>query len=88
MKTKKRTPRIILYSTPGCPHCRDLKRWLHRHHIRFREEDVSRSARALHEFQKLGGRSVPLLRVGNRTIRGFEPRRLERQLQQAGVSVG
>ena len=78
-------PRITLYSTPGCPHCRSMKRWLRSRRIPFREEDISRSRRAFREFQELGGRGVPLLRVGNRNIRGFDPARLEEQLRKTGV---
>jgi len=80
-----RPPRITLYTTPGCHHCRRIKQWLRSHGVPFREEDVTRSARAFREFQRLGGRGVPLLRAGEKTIRGFDPKRLERQLRDAGV---
>ncbi len=82
------TPRLILYTSPGCTHCRRMKQWLRGRGLRFREEDVTRNTRAFREFQRLGGRGVPLLQAGNRVIRGFDPRRLERQLREAGVILG
>ncbi len=85
MKETEQRPRITLYSTPGCPHCRNMRRWLRSRRIYFREEDISRNRRAFREFQELGGRGVPLLRVGDRNIRGFDPRRLEQQLRALGV---
>ena len=81
----RHAPRIVLYSASGCRHCRHLKQWLRSRGVPFREEDVTRNARAFKEFQRLGGRGVPLLLVGKRTIAGFDPARLERQLRDAGV---
>lgn len=75
----------MLYTTPGCHHCRRMKQWLQRHGIRFREEDITRSRRAMLQFQRLGGRGVPLLLVGERTIQGFDPKRLVAQLRQMGL---
>lgn len=85
---KNRSPRITLYTTPGCSHCRQLKHWLQQHHVPFREMDVQRSSRALREFQRHGGRGVPLLLVGETRITGFEPKRLAGHLRKAGVELG
>ncbi len=84
---KSRAPRITLYSSPACHHCRQLKQWLQQHQIRFQEMDVQRNARAFKEFQRQGGRAVPLLMVGGRKIQGFDPKRLAAQLRKAGVDL-
>ncbi len=85
MKTKQ--PRITLYSTAGCAHCRQLKQWLQQRRIRFVEMDVQRNARAFKDFQHHDGRGVPLLLVGERKIQGFNPKQLPAQLRKAGVSL-
>ncbi|WP_457672995.1 glutaredoxin family protein [Thiolapillus sp.] len=82
-----KTPRITLYSTAGCAHCRQLKAWLKRHHLAFREFDIQRNARAFREFQRLGGRGVPLLLVGEQRIQGFDAKKLPARLRKAGVSL-
>ncbi len=84
---KQKQPRITLYSTRGCAHCRQLKQWLQQRQIRFQEMDVQRNARALKDFQRQGGRAVPLLMVGGHKIQGFDPKRLPAQLRKAGVNL-
>ncbi len=84
---KNKQPRITLYSTPSCTHCRQLKQWLQQHRIRFVEMDVQRNARAFKDFQRHGGRGVPLLVVGERKIQGFQAKQLPAQLRKAGVSL-
>ena len=39
-------PRITLYSTRNCPHCRQAKQYLQHKGVRFQEFDVQQSARA------------------------------------------
>ncbi|WP_457667397.1 glutaredoxin family protein [Thiolapillus sp.] len=80
-------PRITLYSSSGCTHCRQLKQWLRQHGIRFVEMDVQRNSRAFKDFQRHGGRGVPLLLVGARKIQGFNPKQLSAQLRKAGVTL-
>ncbi len=78
-------PRLVLYSMPNCPHCRRLRQWLRSRGIQFREEEIGRNRRAFKEFQRLGGRTVPLLRAGDRTFGGFDPERLRKWFKQMGV---
>lgn len=82
-----KTPRITLYSTRGCRHCRQLKAWLKQQGLPFREFDIQRNARAFKEFQRHGGRGVPLLVAGQQTIRGFDAKRLPAQLRKAGIEL-
>ncbi|BAO45479.1 glutaredoxin family protein [Thiolapillus brandeum] len=86
MKARK-TPRITLYSTHSCSHCRQLRAWLKQQGLAFREFDIQRNARAFKEFQRHGGRSVPLLVAGDQTIRGFDAKRLPAQLRKAGIPL-
>jgi len=84
-KMNAKQPRITLYSTPGCHHCRQLKQWLQQHQVRFMEMDIQRSGRAFKDFQRHGGRSVPLLLVGEEKIQGFDPKTLPARLHRVGV---
>jgi len=84
---KARQPRITLFTTSECNHCRQLKQWLKQHRIHFRELNLQRSARAMREFRHHGGRGLPLLLVGERAIRGFDPKRLTRELRKAGIDL-
>ena len=81
----KKSPRITLYSTSRCAHCRQLKQWLQQHRIPFREIDIQRTPRAMREFQQHGVRGVPLLRIGDQVVRGFDSKRITKLLRAAGV---
>ena len=77
---KTGSPRITLYSTRRCPHCRQLKQWLRQRGLRFQEFDIEHNARAFKEFQRLGGRGVPVLLLNGQRVDGFDPKRLQRLL--------
>ncbi len=80
-------PRITVYTTDRCAHCRDLKTFLSRHRLGFREANISRDRRAQKEFEQLGARGVPLILVGERRLNGFDPARLKHLLSEAGVRL-
>jgi glutaredoxin len=73
-------PRITLYSTAGCAHCKRLRQWLQQRGVRFQEFDIQRNQRAFKAFSQLGARGVPVLMIGERRIDGFDPKRLDKLL--------
>ena len=77
-------PRITLYSTSRCPHCEQLKSLLRQHKVSFMEQNIERNQRAFREFQRHGGRAVPLLIIGQQVIRGFDRKKILKALGQAG----
>ena len=63
---------VKVYSTPTCPHCRDLKRFLEDNKIEFEDIDVSRDRDAAKEMvEKSRQLSVPVLEVDGKMIVGF-----------------
>lgn len=80
-------PRIVLYTTRQCGHCRQAKGFLRSKGIPFAEQDVERNQRAWKAFQRAGGRAVPLIQVGERQLNGFDPKRLSQTLRQAGYDA-
>ncbi|PLY17171.1 MAG: NrdH-redoxin [Sedimenticola sp.] len=84
---KKANPRVILYTTSQCSYCRQLKALLRQLKVPFSEFDVSKNRRAFLEFQRLQGRGVPLVVVGEQTINGYRPDQLKSALKKAGFDV-
>lgn len=82
-----RPPRITLYTTRQCPHCCQAKAFLQRHHIPFSEQDVERNQRAFLEFRRQGGRSVPMIVIGQQRLNGFDAKRLAQLLTKAGFQL-
>ncbi|MES9884507.1 MAG: glutaredoxin family protein [Sedimenticola sp.] len=83
----KKAERITLYSTRQCSHCRQAKAYLKQHKISFVEFDIERNRRAFSDFQRIGGRGVPVITIGKQIINGFNPKSLAQALCQAGFSV-
>ena len=80
-KTKKRQPRVVVFSTPTCPHCRTAKQYLKKNHVRFTDVDVSRDASAARDMARISGQQgVPVITVGGRPIVGFDRDKIDRLL--------
>ena len=78
-----KTPRITLYSTRDCPHCRHAKQYLQQKGMHFQELDVQQNARAHKMFARLGARGVPVIMIGDTRIDGFNRELIDDTLRQA-----
>jgi glutaredoxin-like YruB-family protein len=78
------TPRITLYSTRNCPHCRRVKQYLQQRGLRFQELDVEHNARAQKAFARMGARAVPVTMIGDQRIDGFDRQRMDALLRGTG----
>jgi len=75
------TQRVVVFSTPTCPHCVNVKRYLKQHGVRFKDVDVSRDSRAAAEMmRKTGQQGVPQLWINNRPIVGFDRAKIDNLL--------
>ena len=75
---------VTLYSTAWCRYCTKTRRFLNRNQIPFTEIDVEKSEQGRLEFSALGGRGVPVVRVGERILHGYDPGGLRRALELTG----
>lgn len=71
---KKYGDEVVLYSASWCGYCRQTREILEANYIQFQEIDVEASPVAAAEFQKLGGRGVPLVLAKGRVVEGFAPK--------------
>ena len=65
--------KVDLYLTSWCPYCRKLESFLKNHHIDYTRHDVEADGASANEFERLGGEGIPLTRVGDKVIRGYDP---------------
>ena len=76
------TKRVVVFSTPTCPHCTNVKRYLKQNGIRFKDVDVSRDSRAAAEMvRKTGQQGVPQLWINNRPVVGFDRSKIDTLLE-------
>lgn len=77
MQNKK----VVIYSTPICPHCIFAKQFFKEKGIEYTEYNVMEDEEKLHEMvEKSGQMGVPVIDIGGKIIVGFDKPAVERAL--------
>lgn len=72
---------VKVYSTPSCPYCVTLKKFLENNDVDFEEVNVAENQQALQEMkEKTGQMGVPVLEIGNKVIVGFDKEEIRKLL--------
>jgi len=77
-------PEIRMYATDWCPYCRKAQAFFAQQGIRYAHIDIEKSETGKAEYQRHGGRGVPLILVGAQRMNGFSEERLAQMLKAAG----
>jgi len=78
---KNKKPRILIFSTPSCSHCRTAKRYLRKKGIPFKDIDVSRDKSAARDMvRRSGQQGVPVIDINGKIIVGFNRIKVDRAL--------
>lgn len=75
---------LVIYTTPTCGYCTAAKAHMGRRGIPYIERDVTTSESYEREFRQKGGRGVPLIVAGSRTLSGYSAESLEELLKVSG----
>lgn len=70
--------KVIMYSASWCGICKVAKRYFKENHIPHKIYDVEKSKIGRKKFKRLGGRSVPIILVGNKRMNGFSVKRFRK----------
>ena len=73
---------VSLYSTRWCSYCDKARSLLQQANIPFQEYDIEQSARAYQNYQQIGGRGVPVIKIGSEVVYGFKPGAIRRALAE------
>ena len=77
----KRQPKVLVFTTPTCPWCVRVKRYLTDQKVSFREVDVSRDQAAARDLvRRTGQMGVPVVEIDGRPVIGFDKPRIDRML--------
>lgn len=72
---------VIVYTTPTCPWCQMVKRYLDARGIPYTEIDVSQNYQAAMEMiQKSGQTGVPVVEIDGEIVVGFDRERIDQLL--------
>ena len=73
--------KIIVYSTPSCPYCDDLKSYLLQKGLEFEEYDVSNDKEKAADMVRKSGRgAVPVIEIDGIVVVGFDRPKIEKIL--------
>jgi glutaredoxin len=72
---------IVMYATSWCPHCKRARAYFAAKGLAYREIDVEASEAGRREFKELGGGGVPLILANGKSMRGFNPARMDAMLK-------
>ncbi|MFH1631608.1 MAG: glutaredoxin family protein [bacterium] len=69
--------RIIVYSTPHCPFCKSVKKFLDKHGVEYKDIDVSVERDMANEMiEKSGQMGVPVIDIDGEIVVGFDEKKL------------
>jgi glutaredoxin 3 len=78
---------VVLYTTPTCGYCHQLKAYLRQRGVPFTEHDVSRDPRAAAEMVRLSGQQgVPVTSIDGQVVVGFNRPAIDQLLARQAVS--
>ncbi|MEA3302361.1 MAG: glutaredoxin domain-containing protein [Pseudomonadota bacterium] len=78
---------MAIYTTRNCPNCRQAKAAMKQWGIPFQELDIEKNQRAAKEFARQQVRTVPLITIGERVLKGYDVRRLKTLLSNSGFQL-
>jgi glutaredoxin len=64
-------PEIVFYSASWCGYCDATRTFFKDNGIRYTEHDIEKTAEGAAGYKSLGGGGVPLMVIGDETIRGY-----------------
>jgi len=68
--------KLILYATSWCGYCEKTRELLTENNIDFHEYDVEKSQEGREQYQRLGGKEVPVLLIYGEVLKGYDPSRI------------
>jgi len=78
---------VVVYTTPTCGYCHQVKDFLSQKGVKFTEHDVSVNRAAAEEMvSKTGQMGVPVITIDNEVVVGFDRGRLEQLLSRGNGS--
>lgn len=86
--TQAGTPHVLIYTTPTCPDCHALKRWLGEQEIAFEERDLTRPEIADEAKARTGVRVAPISIIGSDIFYGTFQSQKPGLVRALGLSNG
>ena len=63
--------RVIMYSTSWCAYCKKARAYFDQNNIAYVECDIEKDKKAKREYDRLGGKGVPVILIDKTKMTGF-----------------
>ncbi|MEM7017760.1 MAG: DUF4124 domain-containing protein [Pseudomonadota bacterium] len=70
-KSFKPTQKVIMYSTSWCGYCEKARQYFAAQKIPFKEYDIETTQKGKQDYERLEGKGVPIILVGQKRMNGF-----------------
>lgn len=77
-----KTKKVEIFITDWCPYCRQLESFLKSKKIAYERYDIEKNFAGKKKYKSLGGESVPLVLIGSKVIKGFDPDAIQAELEK------
>lgn len=67
---------VVLYATDWCGYCRQTRELLTEQGVPYTEYDIEKNPEGRRQYDALNGRGVPVLKVGDEVLYGFNRERI------------
>mgnify|MGYP003866345113 CR=1 FL=1 len=69
---------VILYATDWCGYCAKARKLLSENKIKYFEYDIEKSQEGRDQYERLGGKGIPVLLIKGEVVKGYNPHRIHR----------
>ena len=78
--------KVLVFSTSTCSWCRRAKRYFKESRVPFKEINIERDRDAAGEIvRKTGQTGVPVIKIGNKWIVGFDREKIDKELARKAL---
>ncbi len=67
---------VILYATEWCGYCKKARALMEKHKISYYEYDIGKSSEGRAQYDRLGGKGVPVILINGEVIKGYNPSKI------------
>lgn len=79
---EKKAKRVVVYTTPTCPHCTTLKNYLKNNGIQYRDINVAQDQKMAEAMvKKSGQQGVPQIEINGKIVVGFNKPKIDELLE-------
>lgn len=85
VKTEK--SKVVILTASWCGYCNKLRHYLNSNDIKFTEYDIEKSNMGYQLYRSLGGKGIPVVKIGVNVIYGYNPDMLKEVLSENGYNL-